>query len=140
MSENVSFSNPVSEPIRQRLLSLHRELLRLHKILMDDERVQYEKVHGRVQSSGEFLHLVMYDKWFDWLHRLSELLVQIDEMLESEEASIDDAYELLAGTRELFHSKPDDSAFGARYRAALQREPAAVLAHADVQRVLFADS
>ncbi len=130
----------MNDHIRQRLARLHKELLRLHKILIDDERVQYEKQHGRIQTSGEFLHLVMYDKWFDWLHRISEILVQIDELQENEKATIDDAYALIAGVRELFMKNPDGESFGARYRAALQRDPGAVLAHADVQRVLVADS
>ncbi len=140
MSENVTFMSAVSEPVRQRLNGLHKELLKLHKVLLDDERVQYEKVHGRIQTSGEVLHLVMYDKWFDWLHRISEVLVRIDELMESEEATLDDAYDLLSVTRELFHANPDDEAFGAKYRAVLQRDPGAVLAHADVQTILFADS
>ena len=140
MSDNVTFASPVSAPIRERLRHLHRDMLRLHKVLMDDERIQYEKKNGRVQTSGEFLHLVMYDPWFNWLHRISELLVQIDELLENEEASIDQAYQLLSATREMFHAGADDASFGAPYRAALQREPGAVLAHADVQRILFQDS
>lgn len=140
MADNVTFMSAVSEPIRERLRRLHREMLKLHKVLMDEERIQYEKVHGRVQTSGEFLHLVMYDKWFDWLHRISELLVRIDELMEDEKATLDDAYDLLGATRELFQSDPHSEAFGARYRAVLQRDPAAVLAHADLQRVLFSDS
>ena len=54
--------------------------------------------------------------------------------------TLDDAYQILAATRSLFKSNPEDPAFGAKYRDCLQREPAAVMAHADVQKVLFADS
>jgi len=47
-------------------------------MLLDTERITYEQVHGRV-SSGE--QLVINHEQFAWLHRISELVVQIDEML-----------------------------------------------------------
>jgi hypothetical protein len=39
--------------------NLSRALLRLHKALLDDERVSYERVHGRIPSNGAFLQLVL---------------------------------------------------------------------------------
>ena len=33
---------------------LFRALLRLHKALLDDERVSYERVHGRIQPMEHF--------------------------------------------------------------------------------------
>lgn len=140
MSDQNGFVSPLTESTRGRMRDLHGGLLRLHKILLDDERLEYEKVYGRVATSGELLNLVMYDKWFDWLHRISEMIVQIDELMENDEASLDDAYKILTALRGLFQQAPEDPAFGARYRAVLQREPAAVLAHADVQRILVLDS
>ncbi len=140
MADDPTFISPLTEPARGRLRDLHAGLLRLHKILLDDERIAYEKIHGRVETSGRFLNLVMYDQWFDWLHRISEMIVQIDELMENEEATLDDAYKILAALRGLFRAAPEDPAFGARYRAVLQREPAAVLAHADVQQILVLDS
>lgn len=140
MSDKNTFVSPITDAARARLRDLHGGLLRLHKILLDDERLAYEKIHGRVETSGQLLNLVMYDKWFDWLHRISEMIVQIDQVMENDEASLDEAYKILAALRLLFHSAPEDPAFGARYRAVLQREPAAVLAHADVQQILVLDS
>jgi len=46
----------------------------------ETERIAYEQVRGRV-SSGELLQLVIEHEQFAWLHRISELVVQIDEML-----------------------------------------------------------
>ncbi|MCM2282906.1 MAG: hypothetical protein NDI61_13785 [Bdellovibrionaceae bacterium] len=140
MSDPKSFVSPLTESTRRRMRDLHGGLLRLHKILLDNERIAYEKVHGKVETSGQLLNLVMYDQWFDWLHRISEMIVQIDELMENEEASLDDAYKILAALRGLFQHAPEDPAFGAKYRAVLQREPAAVLAHADVQQILILDS
>jgi hypothetical protein len=93
-----------------------------------------------VETSGQLLNLVMFDKWFDWLHRISRLVVQIDEPMEDEEATLDSALKLISDARGLFRFAPEDPAFGAPYRAVLQRDPAAVLAHADVQKILTPDS
>ena len=60
--------------------NLSRALLRLHKALLDDERVSYERVHGRIPSNGAFLQLVLGDAWFAWLRPLSQLMAKLDEL------------------------------------------------------------
>src|SRR5215218_4190272 len=72
----------ISEITRDELKQLRQGLLRLHKTLLDLERRGYERARGRIGNSYEFLQLVLKDPWFDWLHRLSELIVQIDETLD----------------------------------------------------------
>lgn len=62
-------------------------LLRLHKALLDDERVSYERVHGRISSNGELLQLVLNDAWFAWLRPLSQVIAKIDELSEESEPS-----------------------------------------------------
>ena len=65
--------------------NLFRALLRLHKALLDDERVSYERVHGRIASNGEFLQLVLGDAWFAWLRPLSQLMAKLDGLGEEDE-------------------------------------------------------
>ncbi|ARV62957.1 hypothetical protein BZZ01_10240 [Nostocales cyanobacterium HT-58-2] len=100
------------------------------------ERNTYEQVHGRV-SSGELLQLVIHHEQFAWLRQLSMLVVQIDEMLQADEpVSLDDAHSLIADARTLLTPQEDGNAFEKNYYNALQREPAAVLAHAEVTKLL----
>jgi len=75
--------NQISESTSNQLKQLRHGLLRLHKLLLDLERRGYERARGRIGNSYEFLQLALKDPWFDWLHRLSELIVQIDEALDS---------------------------------------------------------
>ena len=63
-------------------------LLRLHKALLDDERVSYERVHGRIPSNGAFLQLALNDAWFAWLRPLSQLIAKLDELSESNDPPI----------------------------------------------------
>ena len=70
-----------SEPegARQRLTELRHALLKLHKTLVDSERVSYEKTIGKIQSPNHFLQLLTGDPWFAWLRPLSQLIVAMDE-------------------------------------------------------------
>jgi hypothetical protein len=105
-------------------------------MLLDTERITYEQVRGRI-SSGELLQLVIDHEQFAWLHRISDLVMQIDEMLVADEpVSLDDVQNLIAEARTLLVPSEVGNAFAKRYYAALQREPSVVLAHAEVSELL----
>jgi hypothetical protein len=133
----MSSIRPYSDLARTRLKELRHGLLRLHKTLLDSERLTYERVHGRIASKGAFFQLVIADTWFEWLHRVSELVVQIDEMLEAEEAATAiDATRVIEQARTLLKPSENGAGFGKRYYEALQRDPDVVLAHAAVKKLL----
>ena len=133
---------PLSEKTRGRLRELRGGMLRLHKLLLDGERGAYEREHGRV-AAGEMLQLVINDARFAWLRRVSELIVTVDEMLDAKEepATEADARAVVAQARALVSPAADADAtdFAEKYRAALQRDPSIVMAHAEVARVLAAE-
>ncbi|MGI8997724.1 MAG: hypothetical protein ACR2GW_13765 [Pyrinomonadaceae bacterium] len=133
--QSTASSHPLSDALRLRLQSLRRGLLRLHKVLLDGERDRYEQVFGRVASSGALLQLVIHDEQFAWLRSISELIVRIDEMLDADEpATQADAENVLAQVRSLLKSATSGAGFGEKYRAALQHDPDAILAHAEVSK------
>ena len=116
---------------------LFRALLRLHKALLDDERVSYERVHGRIQSNGAFLQLVLGDAWFAWLRPLSQLMATIDELGEKGESpNRPDIATSIASIRTLLTPTEEGEGFGKQYHDALQRAPEVVLAHAEVKTLL----
>jgi hypothetical protein len=93
-------------------------------------------VRGRVANSGELLQLVIHHEQFAWLHPLSELIVQIDETLRTDEPIASEEIEsLIDRIRQLILS-PDPPEFGTKYHLSLQRNPDAVLAHADIVPLL----
>ena len=86
-------------------------------------------------SAGSLLELAINDGRFGWLHRISEIVVRIDEMLEWRDLWTDaDAEWVLAGTRALLVPSPEGTDFEQRYDAALQDDPHIVLAHRAVIR------
>lgn len=114
---------------------LRNKLLHLHKILLEMERADFERALGRL-TSGELLQLVINHAQFAWLRMISALVVQVDEMLAAEEpATLGDVQGLLAQASLLFTSSTDE-VFREKYQAALQREPAAVMAHAEITKLL----
>ena len=129
----------LTEDIRVKLIDLRVRLLHLHKVLLDDARVAYELDRGRVTSVGHLLQLVINDPWFAWLHGLSGLIVRIDEAVERESgATVAVAVALIDQAEQLLTASEDGDGFPRRYFEALQRQPAVVLAHADVRRALKA--
>lgn len=120
----------------QRLTDIRIKLLHLHKLLLDMERNRYEQVRGRV-SNGELLQLVINHDQFAWLHHLSELIVQIDELLHSDEPITSEIIAALMADIQIL-LKPDEAGndFAVKYDAAFQRNPDVVLAHADVVTLL----
>ena len=127
----------MSEDVRVKLRDLRTRLLQLHKVLLDDARAAYEMDRGRVGSTGKLLQLVINDPWFAWLHSLSELIVRIDQSVEpGAPTTAVDAAALVDQVERLLTASETGEGFARRYYDALQRQPAVVLAHADVRRAL----
>jgi len=128
---------PMTDVERTKLQDLRARLLNLHKVLLEDARAAYELDRGRVGSPGNLLQLVINDPWFAWLHALSELIVRIDQGIDHESpATAADAAALVDQVGRLLTASEHGDGFARRYYEALQRQPAVVLAHADVRRAL----
>jgi catechol 2,3-dioxygenase len=129
----------MSDGMRARLRELRAHLLNLHKVLLDDAKVAYELDRGRVGSNANLLQLVINDPFFAWLHPLSELVVRIDEAIDpGVPATAADGAALVEQIERLLSPAEHGEPFARRYFDALQRQPAVVLAHADVRRALRA--
>lgn len=129
-----------SDTTRENVKVLRFGLLRLHKTLLDLERRDYERARGKIGNSYEFLQLVLKDPWFDWLHRLSELIVQIDETLDTRDsetpATEEDATALIERAKTLLAPAETGTEFQKNYFLALQQSPDVVLLHSEIIRVL----
>jgi len=127
-----------SEPegARQRLTELRHALLKLHKTLVDSERIGYEKTIGQIKSPNHFLQLLTTDPWFAWLRPLSQLIVAMDEALDAEEPLTAAKVDTLTQQAKLLLVVSETSeGFSGHYHEALQRDPDVVLAHAEVVKL-----
>jgi hypothetical protein len=111
--------------------SVRLALLALHKAVLAAEREQLERVQGRLSSSA-FLQIVSDPLRYGWLKPFSELILAFEED-EEDRAPVE---ELLDRTRELLLPPQQKTPFGRRYLSLMQREPALVLAHSELARLL----
>ena len=130
-------AQPLAPQMRTTLAELRTRLLALHKALLDDAKSAYEMDRGRIASPGALLQLVIHDPWFAWLHQVSELVVRIDEMTTADaRTTAADARVVLEQVDRLLLPSETGEPFARRYFEALQRQPAVVLAHGDVKKLL----
>ena len=131
----------LTDATRQRLDAVRRGLLHLHKALLEGQRRDYERVYGRVASGGELLQLVIHHHWFAWLRPVSEVVVQIDAMLDAGDEPVTEgvAQDLLRQVRLLLKPAQEGEGFSKRYYEALQENPDTVFTHAAVVRLLPLD-
>ena len=123
-------------PIRKRLEEVRHALLVLHKTLVDSERVTYEKTVGAISSPSQFLKLLTTDPWFAWLQPLSQLIVSMDEALDSKEPLTDAVVDSSIKEANLLLSPSEiGEGFAHHYFDAIQRDPDVVIAHADVMKL-----
>lgn len=119
----MSFLGPTSDPVRQQLIDIRNQLLKLHKAVLDSERRVYEKSHGRIESPGAFLQLLLGDPWFSWLKPMTDLVVQIDETLSARDlADQDDFRRLIAQAQELIDPEVDENGFFEYYNNVVSRD------------------
>lgn len=120
---------------RALLVELRRLLLELHKTLIDWQRVDYERVHGRLQTT-QLLNVLFNDPAFAWLRSMSGLIVRIDETLVAKTPDAETGTgPLVASARELVAPEAG-TPYAQRYHAALQELPEVVLAHRDLVTLL----
>jgi hypothetical protein len=132
-----SSSTETTEALRHILMDLRRGLLGLHKALIVAEQLTYERINGRVSSTGQLLQLVLNDPWFTWLHPLSQLVIRIDELLDEEmEPTTVEVEHFIAEVRTLIRPSEEGDGFERSYYEALQRAPDVIFAHVEVKKLL----
>jgi hypothetical protein len=124
----------MSNDARSGLVTLAAALRPLHKALLDEQRLEYERAHGDVANPAALLQLVTADPAFAWLRGLSGLMADLDELIDDPEPiAADRAKRMRARLEALLIEEP---AFAERYREMLQRSAEVVIAHAAVRGAL----
>ncbi len=122
---------------RTRLQAVSLGLVKLHKALLDAERVRYEREHGRVETAGQMLTLAMEDPWFAWLRPIGRLIVQIDGRLAEDGAlPIGEVDALLDEAVSLLRTDRAGAEFYEAYQRDLQEFPDVVVAHGKLTALL----
>ena len=128
--------NRSDDGARERLQALRDALLKLHKTLIDSERIGYEQTFGPITSPANFLRLLTQDPWFAWLRPLSGFITSLDETLDGKEPITNgQVNDLSKSARALLVVEENGEGIGRQYFEALQRDPDVVLAHSAVVKL-----
>jgi hypothetical protein len=118
----------------QKVADLRHTLLELHKAMLGVQRIEYERANGRIETSGEFLGLVLNHPDFEWIRALSALIAQLDEWAD-DEAAVPEGYGgLVNALRDLIRREGSNAAFSAKYWKMVEDEPDVTVAHVKAWR------
>src|SRR5439155_7789261 len=131
---------PTDEELRKKLDAVSHALRPVHKALVDLTSADYERRHGPIGGPVRLFQLLTQDKHFAWLHAMSALMAEIDELYDQKEPidpaavkAMRGAVEALVGDR---GQEPSPDSFVSRYLEILQNHPEVVMAHAKLRRSL----
>ncbi len=122
-----------------RVDEVRHAMLELHRRMIDAQRIQYERLHGRIATTNEFLGLVLEHPEFEWIRALSALVAQLDEWRENEEANAADEEDLeaiLETLRRLIQRNGPNTQFAARYWEMIDSTPEVLIEHVKLTRIL----
>jgi hypothetical protein len=126
--------DPVRAALRAALRDAWKQLLPLHRALIDASNAEYTANVGPVTGPGHLLKLLQEDPFFFWLKPLTSLIVDIDSTARTdfERADVD---ALLVRLDRLFGSNAEAD-FSARYIPILQQDVDVAIAHAAIRQIL----
>jgi hypothetical protein len=113
---------------------MRRELLDLHRSLVDSERREYERSRGRLTDRA-FLEALIGAPELAWLGPLTSLIVRLEEVLE-EPAGNEAVQDCVVQIRKLLRPAAEGEGFQRKYAEAMQRSPEVVVAHGRAIRAL----
>ena len=122
---------------REKLKQSSQAFLRLHKTLLESEKIKYELKYGEIRNSNQYLQLVLDDPHFAWLRKISSIIALIDEATSRlRPATETDAQSLLKQAKILLNFEDADEDFNDKFQLALQNNKDAVLGHNNALKYL----
>jgi len=123
--------------MRELTQQLATELRALHKALLQAARADYEAEHGPLAGATQLLHLVVHDPAFAWLRPLSELMADLDGILDlAPPVSDEEAGAVRAEVEHIL--SPAAGELAARAVALVARDPEIAIPYARVRQLLLA--
>lgn len=123
--------------ILRKLDAARSDLLALHRVLLNAERLRYEKLFGRINGTGAFLQLALHDPWFTWLRPMMRLVSEVDSrLLDRGQAPITaaEASALLADAQRLLRPDAEGSGFQQEFQQLIQDSPEVAVLHRQLVR------
>lgn len=125
--------DPERAELRATLREAWKQLLPLHRALIDDASADYKANVGTVSGPTHLLQLIQEDPFFAWLKPLTSLIVDLDTLSRTD-FKPEDVDAIAKRIASLFGNSADP-AFTARYVPVLQRDVDVTIAHAAIRQI-----
>lgn len=127
--------DPQRAQLRAALRDAWKQLLPLHRALIDTAGAEYAITVGPVSGPTHLLRLLQEDPFFEWLRPMTTLIVDIDTLSRTdfERADVD----AIAARLERLFGNTADPDFSAKYVPVLQGNVDVAIAHAAVRQILL---
>lgn len=110
------------------LTKITQLLLRVHKSLLQFQKEKYEAQNDKQLSPYDVLHLSMSHEDFDWLKKITSLVVRMDESLDDEKTVVADLHRsVVTEVHSLFDESEMYADFKAKLMVAQSRDPMLVV-------------
>ena len=116
------------------LLEIAAALRELHRSLLGVVREEYEREVGPVGGPGHLLGLATEHPFFAWLHPMSELIVDLDTLLDQELLPQGTVAAVRLEVDRV--SQASDLPFWGKYAPLLQTAPEVVMSHARLRQAM----
>lgn len=126
--------DPARAELRVALRDAWKQLLPLHRALIDAASEEYRASGATVNGPTHLLQLLQEDAFFDWLRPMTSLIVDIDTMSRTDFERTD--VDGIAARLEQFFGTNADAGFSARYIPVLQRDVDVAIGHAAMRQIL----
>jgi len=137
---NTEFENghdKLNDETRSSLKDLSKAMLRLHKILLDAAKLDYEAKNGAITNANQYFQLVIDDPHFAWLRKISSLIALIDEAVSVRRPATEtEAKGLENEAKVLLNFQDSDENFNEKFQIALQTNQEAVLGYNEALKYL----
>ncbi|MEO8380219.1 MAG: hypothetical protein ABI779_11200 [Acidobacteriota bacterium] len=126
--------DPQRAELRAALRETWKQLLPLHRALIDASSAEYAAAVGQVNGPNHLLQLLQEEPFFQWLRPLTSIIVDLDTMSRTDFERKD--VDAMAARLEHHFGATADPEFSARYVPVLQRDVDVAIAHAAVRQIL----
>jgi len=126
--------DPQRAELRATLRETWKQLLPLHRALIESARGEYAAGVGPVNGPNHLMQLLQEDPFFAWLRPLTAIIVDLDTLSRTDFARGD--VDALAARIEHLFGSTADADFSAHYVPVLQRDVDVAIAHAAIRQLL----
>ena len=126
--------DPARAELRAALRDAWKQLMPLHRALIDASSAEYTANVAPVTGPTHLLRLLQEDPFFEWLRPLTSIIVDLDTMSRTdfERTDVDG---IVARLERHFGATPDAD-FTAKYVPLLQRDIDVAVGHANMRKIL----